>query len=77
MNDTTNYWRLWSKAVEKGFIKYFDKDREGKDAKRSKKGRGEIKIVDVGIKKEDRSDEADKEEDILKAIKNASSRKNI
>ena len=42
--DTTKYWKVWSKAVERGFLHYLD---VSKVFDRKCKGRGELILVNV------------------------------
>ena len=49
-NDTSGFWRTWSKAVERGILQYLD---EGKVFNRKANGRGKVTFIDVKPKRRD------------------------
>ena len=49
-NDTSGFWRTWSKAVERGILQYLD---EGKVFNRKASGRGKVTFIDVKPKRKD------------------------
>ena len=43
MKDTDGFWKIWSDAVERGYLKYLD---EKKEFAKVVRGRGEITILE-------------------------------